>query len=64
MRINKKKLYLKMAQSEMGTVELCKKAGMSYSTYKRALTTDDSRPKVIGRIAKALGVDVSEIVEE
>lgn len=46
----------------MGTKDLVA-AGIPKGTICR-VTREDVRPETAGRIAKALGVDVSEILEE
>lgn len=61
MRLNKQKLELAKARACMGQKEL-EEAGITRSVQNRALNGEIS-PKTAGRIAKALGVDVAEIIE-
>lgn len=61
MRINREKYMLARARACMGQKEL-EKAGIPKGTQCRALR-EDVRPETVGRIAKALGVDVTEIIE-
>lgn len=62
MRINREKYMLARARACMGQKEL-EKAGVSKGTLCRALRSD-IRPETAGKIAKALGVDVTEILED
>ena len=63
MRINKSKLLIAMANSCMNPLQLCKTAEVSYQTYQRMLN-HSAKPATIGKIAKALEVDVTELIEE
>lgn len=63
MKIDKIKLELKMAEAIMNPKEVSDKAGISYPAFRRAIHGGNSKFSTIGRIAKALGVDVSEIIE-
>ena len=61
MRINRKKYMLARARACMGQKEL-EAAGIPKGTLCRALR-QNVKPETAGRIAKALGVDVTEIIE-
>lgn len=61
MRIDRNKYMLARARACMGQKEL-EKAGISKGTLCRVLR-EDVRPETIGKIAKALGVDVLDIIE-
>lgn len=61
MRIDRKKYELARARACMGQKEL-EKAGIPKGTLCRALNKN-VLPETAGRIAKALGVDVTEIIE-
>ncbi len=63
MKINKKKYELAMARACMGQKELVK-AGIPRGTLIGILQGRDARPETIGKVAKALGVDVTEILED
>lgn len=63
MRINTRKLELTMAKALMNPKEVSEKAGISYPAFKRAWSQQNVKAATIGRIARALGVDVSEIIE-
>lgn len=61
MKINKEKYMLARARACMGQKEL-EAAGISKGTLCRVMK-EEARPETIGKIAKALGVDVTEIIE-
>ncbi len=59
MKINKKKIQIAMARNCMNTVDLQKT-----TTVDNVVSGKNVRPGTVGRIAKALGVDVTEIIEQ
>ena len=61
MRINRRKYMIARAKACMGQKELVE-AGIPKGTLCRMLK-EDIRPKTTGRVAKALGVDVTEIID-
>ncbi|MCH1971657.1 helix-turn-helix domain-containing protein [Muricomes sp. OA1] len=61
MKIDKQKYMIARARACMGQKEL-EAAGIPKGTLCRAMR-DDLRPETVGKIAKALGVDVTEIIE-
>ena len=61
MKLDRQKYMLARARACMGQKEL-EEAGISKGTLCRALR-ESIRPETAGRIAKALGVDVTEIIE-
>ena len=61
MRINKEKYEIAKARACMGQKELVK-AGIPKGTLCQILHVE-VRPQTAGKIAKALGVDVTEIIE-
>lgn len=64
MKINKKKIQTAMARNCMNTVDLQKTTGMPRPTVDNVVSGKNVRPGTVGRIAKALGVDVTEIIEQ
>ena len=52
-----------MAKECMNTFDLCKAAEMKYQMFRRIFNGGNCKPATIGRIAAALGVDVTEIIE-
>ncbi|WP_417301872.1 helix-turn-helix domain-containing protein [Enterocloster sp.] len=63
MRADRRKLEIAMAQVCMNTEDLQKKAGIPRPTLNGVISGRNVRPGTIGRVAKALGVDVTEILE-
>lgn len=61
MKLNKEKYMLARARACMGQKELVK-AGIPKGTLCRALR-EDVKPETAGKIARALGCDVTEIIE-
>ncbi len=61
MRIDRQKYMIARARACMGQKEL-EAAGIPRGTLCRVLR-EDVRPETIGKIAKALGVDVTEIIK-
>ena len=63
MKINKDKLLISMANSCMNPYDLCEKAEIPYQTYQRAFK-QNVKPATVGKIAKALKVDVTDLLED
>lgn len=63
MKINFAKLEVAMANACISTGELSKKTNLNYSTLTRIKSGMQSQPATIGKIAKALGVRVEELIE-
>lgn len=64
MRINKSKLEIAMVRSELNRNTLAEKADMPVPTVCNVLTRGTCKPATVGRIAKAFGCDVTEIIED
>lgn len=64
MKVNKKKLEIAMARAELNRNSLADKAEMPIPTICNVLKRESCKPATIGKIAKALGVDVTEILED
>ena len=64
MKANRKKLMLAMARACMDTEDLQKAAEMPRPTLNNAICGKSVRPSTIGKIAKALKVDVTDIFED
>lgn len=62
MKINRKKLELAKARACMGQKEIVA-AGFPAGTLTNAMTGKNVKPETAGRLAKVLGVDVLEIIE-
>ena len=52
-----------MARSCVISKDLQQKSGLPKATYIRALTGKNVRPATIGKIAKALGVPVENLID-
>lgn len=52
-----------MARKAMNPYDLCSKAGISYAAYRRIMKEGGCKIATLGKIAAALGVDVTEIIE-
>lgn len=64
MKVNRKKLQLAMANACLNSEDLAVKAEMPRPTLNNAITGRNVRPATIGKIAKALGVPVEQIIED
>ena len=64
MKANRKKLVIAMAKACMNAEDVQKATGMPRPTLNGVISGRNVRPGTIGKIAKALGVDVTEILED
>ena len=62
MKLNRKKFDLARARACKGTKEL-EASGISRGTLCSLMAGRSARPETVGRIAKSLGVDVTEIID-
>lgn len=62
MKLDRKKYMLARARACMGQKDL-EAAGIPRGTLCRIVGGGDMRPETAGKIAKALGVDVTAIIE-
>lgn len=63
-RLNRDKLYLAMARKKLDRGDLAKLTELSESTINTVFSRLTCKPKTAGIIADALGVDVTEIIED
>ena len=63
MKINFAKLEVAMANACISIGELSKKANLNYSTLTRIKSGKNANPSTVGKIAKALGVRVEELIK-
>lgn len=63
MKINRDKLELAMARACVGSAELTTAAQLPRPTVNNAIVGKSVRPSTVGKIARALGVDPTEILE-
>ena len=64
MKANSHALKIEMARACMDTEDLVKAAEMPRPTVNKVLAGRSVRPGTLGRIARALRVDVTKIMEE
>lgn len=64
MKADREKIQLAMARACMNLPDLSKSAELPESTTKNVLYGRNVRPRTIGKVAKALGVDVAEIIKQ
>lgn len=64
LKINCNKFLVALAKSEMSTTELKIKAKVGRNTISKVMKGESSvRPAILGKLAKALNVDVEQIVD-
>lgn len=64
MKVDRRKLELAMARACMESRNLPSAAGLPRPTVQNAIVGKSVRPATLGRIAKALGVDPEELIQE
>lgn len=64
LKADRRKLETAMARACMNTEDLQKASGMPRPSINNVIAGKNIRPGTIGRIAKALNVDVTEILED
>lgn len=64
MTIDDNKIAVAMARKRFTKTSLAEAAGMSRNRLNVILNSKKVTPVAVGRIAKALGVDVTEIIED
>lgn len=62
MKVNRSRLELAMARACMNSADVIRKAELPKPTYNNAVTGRSVRPATLGKIAKALGVDVEYLL--
>lgn len=63
MIVNNSKLQIALASACMNPYDLCVKIDISYQTYRRISTGKRCKTATVGKIAKALNVQVQDIIE-
>lgn len=63
MKISKEKLDIEMARKCLNIFDICKNAEMKYQQFRKIYNGNNCKPSTVGRIAAALGVDVTDIIE-
>ena len=62
MKIDVRKLNMMLARRCMALTDL--RSGTSPQTLTRIMRGEEVKPRTVGRIANALGVDVADIIEK
>lgn len=63
MTLSRKKVDIILARRGVTVSTLCKNAGFSRNRFYTVMNSKKISPKTAGRVAGALGVDVTEIIE-
>lgn len=63
MKLNRDKVNIAMARKKMTVVDLAKAYGVSRARMNVILNSQVLTPVCAGRVAEALGVDVTEIID-
>ena len=63
MTVSKSKVDIILAQRKQTVTELCEKVGFSRNRFYTVMNSKKISPKTAGKLAEALGVDVTEIIE-
>ena len=61
--IDDRKFAIALANSGLTIGEAAKRAGMSRPRFHTIINSKKATAQAVGRVAKALGVDVTEIIE-
>ena len=64
LKVSQNKVQLRMAELCMNPYGLCDKAGISYASYRRIMKEGGCKIATLGKIANALEVNVTEILED
>lgn len=63
MTLNREKVDIILARKKVTVSALCENAGFSRNRFYTVMNSKKISPKTAGRVATALGVDVTEIIE-
>lgn len=63
LKISQEKVQIEMARKSMNPYDLCSKAGISYASYRRIMKEGGCKLATLGKLAFALNVDVTEIIQ-
>ncbi len=64
MKLNRDKVNIAMARKKMNVTDLAKAYGVSRARMNVILNSQVLTPVCAGRVADALGVDVTEIIDQ
>lgn len=63
MTVSKEKVNIILARKKITATDFCESAGFSRNRFYIILNSKSVSPRTAGRVADALGVDVTEILE-
>lgn len=63
LKVSQYKVQLLMAEKKMNPYDLCSAADISYATYRRVMKVGNCKLATLGKLASALGVQVTDIFE-
>lgn len=64
MLLSRDKINVQMAKNSLSVAKLAERYGVSRSRMNVILNSQNLTPVTMGRLAKALNVDVTEIIED
>ena len=64
MKLSKNEIYIALARKKMTVSQLAEAYGVSRSRINVILNSQSITPAVAGKLADALGVDVTELLED
>ncbi len=64
MYVDKNSLNLFMAEKRMNPYEVCRRAEISYETFRKLRNGKKGKPATIGKIAAALSVPVEKLIAD
>lgn len=62
MKVNKNQLLIELARKGWNLIDLADKTGIAYVTLTKAMSRKTLSLKSLGKIARALNIDVEELV--
>ncbi len=63
LKISQNKVQILMAKKCMNPYDLCSSANISYASYRRIMKVGGCKLATLGKIAKALDCEITEIIE-
>lgn len=64
MKISKQKVEIQQARNGLSSAQVAKSCNTSVQVISRVLKKGTCNPVTVGKIARALGVDPADIIEE
>lgn len=63
LEVSQNRVQLLMAEKKMNPYDLCSAAAISYATYRRIMKVGNCKIATLGKLAAALGVKVTDILD-